>query len=199
LNTVPLSTLKRLGLNASPEEILLHAGCSDNVVRHCRAVAKRAVFMAQQLSGSVDLELVYAGAMLHDIGRGSTHGIKHVAAGAAIAERLGLHERIVAIIRSHVGAGLTPEEARSLGLPPGNYMPATIEEKVVAHADNLTRGTEPVIFAEAAAVLERRLGRDSAALGRIRRLREDILRRRRPDAADPEAPPVDSPVRGDAD
>ena len=43
-----------------------------------------------------------------------------------------------------MGAGLTSEEAVKLGLPPGDYIPKTIEEKIVCHADNLIGSTERV-------------------------------------------------------
>ena len=48
------------------------------------------------------------------------------------------------IIERHIGAGITKEEAKSLGLPERSYMPQTLEEKIVAHADNLISGTEEV-------------------------------------------------------
>ena len=41
------------------------------------------------------------------------------------------------IIERHLGAGIPLEEAAMLGLPPKDYMPITLEEKIVAHADNL--------------------------------------------------------------
>ena len=36
-----------------------------------------------------------------------------------------------------MGAGITSEEAEKIGLPPGEYIPETLEEKIVAHSDNL--------------------------------------------------------------
>jgi hypothetical protein len=36
-----------------------------------------------------------------------------------------------------VGAGILPGEAAALGLPDRDYMPSTVEEKIVCHADNL--------------------------------------------------------------
>jgi uncharacterized protein (TIGR00295 family) len=61
------------------------------------------------------------------------HGVE----GAKIATELGLPLSIVNIIERHLGAGIPREEAMTLGLPPKDYMPTTLEEKIVAHADNL--------------------------------------------------------------
>ena len=41
------------------------------------------------------------------------------------------------IVERHIGAGITADEAGRLGLPFRDYIPATLEQKVVSHADNL--------------------------------------------------------------
>lgn len=126
------------------EDILRKAGCADIVIEHCRAVRDVAEMIANRLierGYSVDLDLVVRGAMLHDIGRCRTNGIKHAIAGAQIARELGLDERVIRIIERHIGGGLDREDAGALGLPEGNYMPETLEEKIVCHADNLIATT----------------------------------------------------------
>ncbi|HSV49468.1 MAG TPA: hypothetical protein VLH35_04050, partial [Candidatus Acidoferrales bacterium] len=55
--------------------------------------------------------------------------------GAQIAKTLGLPQPVINIIKRHVGAGITEEEAEWLEWPQDNYMPTTIEEKVVCYAD----------------------------------------------------------------
>ena len=62
----------------------------------------------------VDIELVEAGALLHDIGRSKTHSVHHAIVGAEIAESLHLPESVIAIIKRHVGGGITAQEARKL-------------------------------------------------------------------------------------
>jgi len=122
----------------SPErclELLRESGCSDNVIRHCKAVRDVAVKIARK--ADADVELVEVGALLHDIGRSKTHGILHGVKGAKIAEKLNLPESIIHIIERHLGAGIPKEEAKKLGLPAKNYIPQTLEEKIVCHADNL--------------------------------------------------------------
>lgn len=84
-----------------------------------------------------DVDLVSAGAMLHDLGRAEEHGMSHAVVGARLAEERGLDQRLVEIIRRHIGAGLDEQEVREMGLPPGDYIPRSLEEKIVAHADNL--------------------------------------------------------------
>jgi uncharacterized protein (TIGR00295 family) len=122
----------------NPEQCLLllrEAGCSDDVINHCKAVRKIAVRIAKKAHANI--QLVEAGALLHDIGRSKMQGIMHGIEGAKIATELGLPLSIVNIIERHVGAGIPKEEAIILGLPPKDYMPTTLEEKIVAHADNL--------------------------------------------------------------
>jgi len=118
---------------------LLHThGCSDEVIQHCLAVRDIAVRIAQKAHANI--ALVEAGAILHDIGRSKTHGILHGVLGAELARNLGLPEQIIMIIELHIGAGIPKNESEALGLPPKDYMPISLEEKIVAHADNLISG-----------------------------------------------------------
>ena len=138
-------------------DLLRKAGCSQGVIEHCRAVAAYAKEIAQDIRDcaikrgmdvSIDMDIVYAGGLLHDIGRSRTHGIFHAVEGARIALENGLGERLANIIERHIGAGIEKEEAKSLGLPAKDYLPATLEEKIVAHADNLVSGTRVVSLDE---------------------------------------------------
>src|SRR6056297_1650132 len=100
--------------------LLEEAGCAAKVIRHCRVVSKIAVEIAVAHIDSgkeVDIDIVELGALLHDIGRSRTHGIRHALEGVSIAEDIGLDPRLVLIIRNHIGAGITREEALILGLP----------------------------------------------------------------------------------
>lgn len=116
-------------------EFLKESNCKENVITHCIAVEQMAVKIA--ILAMADKELVSRGALLHDIGRGKTHGINHAALGADIARELGLPDEISNIIERHIGAGIIKSETEKLGLPLRNYIPKTLEEKIVAHADNL--------------------------------------------------------------
>ena len=116
-------------------KILKDIGCSKNVISHCEAVRDIAVRIAEKTDA--DIKLVEAGALLHDIGRSKTHGINHAVEGVKIAKKLGLSKKIIRIIQTHIGAGIIKEEAKKLGLPSMDYLPETLEEKIVCHADSL--------------------------------------------------------------
>ena len=117
-------------------EYLIEEGCKKRVVIHCCTVRAVAEEMAKGIDG-VDMDLIIAGALLHDIGRSVDHSILHAHHGAEIAIRRGLPQTLVDIIRKHTGAGLDEQDVEELNLPPGDYMPRTLEEKIVAHADNM--------------------------------------------------------------
>jgi tRNA (cytidine56-2'-O)-methyltransferase len=116
-------------------EILRKAGCDEKVVEHCIAVNRLAVRIARLCFA--DVELVNVSSLLHDIGRSRSHKIHHGIEGARILKDMGLPNNIVLIVEKHIGAGLDPEEAGRLGLPEGDYVPRTLEEKIVCHADSL--------------------------------------------------------------
>jgi uncharacterized protein (TIGR00295 family) len=116
-------------------KMLEEKGCSKEVIRHCKAVRDIAVIIAKKTDA--DVELVEAGALLHDIGRSKTHGIFHAIEGVKIARNLGLSDKLVKIIERHIGAGISAEVAKKLGLPSRDFIPQTLEEKIVCHSDNL--------------------------------------------------------------
>lgn len=127
-------------MSACPNErecvrMLREAGCTRRVITHCCTVLAVAKEMCKTID--VNMELVTAGALLHDIGRSKDHSIMHAAFGAEIALQNGLPGELVEIIRKHTGAGLDDEDVAEMGLPPGDYIPHTLEEKIVAHADNM--------------------------------------------------------------
>lgn len=115
--------------------ILEEVGCRRRVIVHCCTVWAMAEAMAEGIP--CDLDLVRAGALLHDLGRSVDHSINHAVIGASIATDMGLPEDVVEIIRRHIGAGLDEGDVREFGLPKGDYIPRTIEQKIVCHADNL--------------------------------------------------------------
>jgi len=120
--------------------LLRDSGCNDDVVRHCLAVAELAVKIARKCEA--DVQLVEVGALLHDLGRCESHNIDHAVRGARLAKSKKLPDEVVKIIERHIGAGISRSEAKKLGLPAKDYIPQTLEEKIVSHADNLMAGTE---------------------------------------------------------
>jgi len=124
------------------ETLLREAGCSRKVIEHCIAV--RDVVMEYHPGDISDMEVLLAGAILHDIGRGSTHGVAHAQAGAEFCRRKGLPEPVSRVVECHLGAGLTADECTLLRLLPINCIPCTLEEKIVANADNLVAGVRRI-------------------------------------------------------
>jgi len=158
-------------------EILKASGCSPRVIRHCKAVSDLAVRIAQKCRKNgidVDLDLVRIGALLHDIGRSRTHSVHHPIIGAEIARSFNLPEKIVRIIKRHLGGGLTAKEAMELGWPGEDYLPETIEEKIVTYADKLIDGEKVVPIQETIKKLSRRLGANHPSIERILNLHKEI-------------------------
>jgi uncharacterized protein (TIGR00295 family) len=124
------------------EAMAIHAkyGSGVYIVRHCQAVAMAAKLMADDFARRghpVDTKAVIAAALLHDIGRSRIQTVRHGAEGAEILENEGVDMKVVEIVRRHVGAGISPDEAKKLGLPDFDYIPRTLEERIVCFADKM--------------------------------------------------------------
>lgn len=123
--------------------ILRDASPPDWVLRHVACVEALAVAMAQKAMANghaVDMELLHAGAILHDVGRSITQDPTHAHRGARLLEQGGHDARLVRVVERHTGAGLTAADNQGLGLPAVDQIPESLEEQIVAHADNLYSG-----------------------------------------------------------
>lgn len=157
--------------------ILREAGCSPPVIRHCRTVSKLAVEIAEACKKrgmNVDIKLVEIGALLHDLGRARTHSIDHGVVGARIARSMGVPPPIILIIERHLLAGITAEEAKVFGLPVKDYLPQTIEEKIIVYADKRVEGAHPVDVSITVSKLTRWLGADHPIIKRLKQLNRDF-------------------------
>ena len=155
--------------------ILKRAGCSKIVIEHCivvEEVAKRIAEKAIENGQKVDKELVIQGSLLHDIGRYKTNGLMHAVEGVKIAKELGIDKKVIKIIERHIGGGIDKEEALRLGLPENDYIPETIEEKIVCHADNLIATDRRQTVDEEIESLENK-GKFEAAR-RVKKLHEEL-------------------------
>jgi len=155
-------------------EVLKNTGCAEHVVAHCLAVSALAVSIAARVTAPLDRELIRMGGLLHDIGRARTHGIDHAIAGVEIARALGFSDQLVNIIERHIGAGITSAEAVRLGLPAKDYVPQTVEEKIVSYADNLMSGVREMPFHEALDRFKDLLGPDHESIGLFIKQHEEI-------------------------
>lgn len=117
-------------------------------LKHCTAVASLALEIAQARSLPLDPAEVRASAMLHDIGiwltdardigcHGSLPYISHGIVGASLLRAEGAPESWARVAERHTGAGITASEvtAQKLPIPPADYMPETLLERLVCYAD----------------------------------------------------------------
>lgn len=152
--------------------LLGREGCDEKVISHMITVSKLARDIAQAIRDNgyeIDVDFVELAALLHDIGRCKTNDIRHGVEGANILRGLGL-EKFARVCETHIGAGLKKEDAKSLGLPGRDYLPETLEEKVIAHADNLVEGSSVVSIERTIDKITRILGKGHPAIKRIRDL-----------------------------
>lgn len=158
-------------------KILHDVGCPPNVIAHCEAVSKLAVKIANacQANGkNIDLHLVEVGALLHDIGRAKTHKINHGIVGAKLARSKNLAESIIRIIERHVLAGVTAQEAKEFGLPAQDYLPETMEEKIVTYSDKRVHGQHYMNMDITIHKLSEWLGSNHPIIKRLKQLNEEI-------------------------
>lgn len=159
-------------------QFLRKSGCLRNVIKHCEAVAKLALEIAEACKErglEVDLELVEIGGLLHDIGRSKTHSVHHAVIGAEIAESMGLPESVISIIKRHVGGGITAKEAKKLGWSKDIYTPQTLEEKIVSYADKLIDGSRRVSIERTIKNFSNEQKLPPSAITRMWRLHEEML------------------------
>ncbi len=141
-------------MTPSEEEALaLHRkhGSSERIIRHCLRVAEVSRLLTeglQRAGKTVDANAVAAGALLHDIGRNRTQTVRHGLEGAELLRDEGVDGRVVEIVRKHVGAGISAEEAKTLGLPDHDYVPRSLEERIVCFADKLVGSDKVRPFSE---------------------------------------------------
>ncbi len=160
-------------------ELLARVGCTPPVIEHCKVVSQLAVEFAKRarVSGmNVDIDLVRVGGLLHDIGRSKTHSVDHGFKGAEIASSLGLPDPLTRIIERHVGSGIPAEEAVKLGMPKRDFIPETLEEKIVSYADKLIEGKRRKSFDVTLDRFAKELGSTHPAILRLRRLHDDLAK-----------------------
>lgn len=156
-------------------ELLKQENTPENVIEHSIAVYKKAMKITANFDNA-DKDLIKKGALLHDIGRSRTHDITHAIEGVKIARKYGYDEDVLNIIERHIGAGITEDEAKNLGLPVKSYVPQTLEEKIVAHADNLVSGSEEVDIDYVIEKWKRRIPDSEDNIERLLKLDEELIK-----------------------
>ena len=138
---------------------------------HSEKVADKALEIANKITkAKVDKSLIEIGSILHDIGRTKTHGFKHALEGGKILRQRGFSEKLARICETHILGGLDKEDAKEFGLPEKDYLPITLEEKIICLADKLIAGTKEVSVEERFNRWFSKYGRSSILLKSKRRI-----------------------------
>ncbi len=167
-----------LPTRAEALSFLVKAGCSQSVINHCKTVSKFAVRLGkafQREGYAVDLQLIEVSGLLHDIGRSKTHSVNHGLIGGEIVRSFGLPDSVVKAVERHVGGGVPKDEAKRLGWPARDFLPVTLEEKIVCYADKRVDGLRVVPMDKALKPYINSLGESHPAVDRIRKLHEEIV------------------------
>jgi uncharacterized protein len=138
--------------------IALHKKYASNeilfniVFTHCKIVFEIAKQLIDAYRIEVDNNLIYVGAMLHDIGayrvlddsgdliKGKSYLI-HSVEGEDILKSEGFDENIYRFTTHHTGVGITRSDIirQNLSLPLADYLAMTIEEELVINSFNSAR------------------------------------------------------------
>ncbi len=113
--------------------------------KHCFAVADAAERVGSVLGAhcAIDLNFLWSAALLHDIGRCVTHDpIGHGVAGYDLLTRLGYGQEAY-VCAAHILFGMDACEAARFGLPARDFVPRTLEERLVPLIDFLIEFDSP--------------------------------------------------------
>lgn len=129
-----------LGITSFPPKLvhlvgrlMFRTSYGQNILQHSVEMAKIAGMLAKELGA--DVNLAKQGALLHDIGKALDQDMEgtHVEIGRRIAEKFGLHEKVIEAIESHHHDTDVAEHAT-------HRKPLSIEAMVVDAADGISGG-----------------------------------------------------------
>lgn len=139
--------------------------------RHCLAVSRVAEQVGRVLAEHhpIDREFLRVAGLVHDIGRYRTHDpVQHGVEGYRLLTSLG-HHREGFICVSHVQCGLSAAEAAAAGLPEQDFLPRTLEERLIPVFDSMVELDRPTTVQERFASLARRYQGNDAFLESVER------------------------------
>ncbi|MFH1591002.1 MAG: HD domain-containing protein [archaeon] len=146
------------------------------VLAHSRKVAEVAVRIASSILGC-DVAFVKTAALLHDIGRSKVPpgkgAYRHGVEGGRILRDLGLENHAL-VAERHLGGGISEGDIdrQGLDLPVRDYLPLSIEEKVVCFADKIVSYDKEVPLADVLDRFSKEIGPRVA--DRIRVLHDEL-------------------------
>jgi uncharacterized protein len=163
-------------IRALHEEFAPTGEAFELVHTHCQIVCEVAEELFAQQEIALDIDLVRAGCLLHDIGVYRLYDpsgvldhasyVRHGVLGHDLVRDLGFPEAICRFCSCHTGVGLTRDDVlkQHLPIPVDDYLAVSNEEALVMYADKFHSKTSPPVFVTAAsyAASVRRFGEDKA-------------------------------------
>lgn len=149
----------------------------DNVINHLILTAQTAMGICRILKEKnieVNCDLILTGALLHDIGRCQSHEIDHALIGAKILRNLNFPADICQLVENHLLGGITRDEASILGLPEKDFLPITLEEKIVSYSDNVSKNSAFLTTEQVILKFRKYYVEGHPVLNRIKLLHEEI-------------------------
>jgi uncharacterized protein len=152
------------------------AAAFDLVHTHCEIVCAVAEQLLSRHPVDLDVALVRAGCLLHDIGVYRLYDetgrldhagyLRHGVLGHALLQGLGFPDELCRFCSHHTGVGISRDDVlrQALPLPAADYLAETDEERLVMYADKFHSKTTPPVFVTATSYLAgiRRFGPDHA-------------------------------------
>jgi uncharacterized protein len=165
-------------IRALHEKYAPTAEAFDLVYTHCEIVCKLAEQLLGDRCATLDVDLVRAGSLLHDIGvyrlfspsgeLDHANYVRHGVLGYELLRDLGFAAPLCRFCSCHTGVGLSRDDVvrQKLPLPVADYLAESEEEKIVMYADKFHSKTTPPVFVTAASYMSnvRRFGEDKVAL-----------------------------------
>lgn len=149
---------------------ILRLGGDERYLYHVTQVSNLAIAIARAIETggiNIDIDAVYFGAMLHDIGRTRSNDIDHGIQGIDLLNKesnksilmrdfnlkVETLEKVFEAVECHIVGGIQRKWIREakLNIPEKDYVPKSIEAKIVAYSDQILHGwdKQTSIFREA--------------------------------------------------
>jgi uncharacterized protein len=142
-----MNAFEILNRHYDPSTPLYHVLVVHSTLVTRKAMAMARDYLSRSPAETLDLEFLTEAALLHDIGvkfchapnihcTGSEPYIRHGILGKQLLEAEGLPRHGLVCVR-HTGSGISQAEVRErqLPLPEDDYLPVSIEEKIICVAD----------------------------------------------------------------
>jgi uncharacterized protein len=157
-------------------ELIKH-GCDDYIIQHDLLVMNISDKMIKELKRAgvdIDEKSILRGAILHDIGRSKEHSVRHGFLGGEILRKDGYDRKVIKIVENHVGGGIDKQDCAKLGLPERDFIPISLEEKIVCLADKYVEDNQIKPLQETISKFDKILGEGNKANKRILKIKKEI-------------------------